>query len=168
MMIVRTRSDVQNISMKIPRAMDTLRLVETIRGPGSMASMTAAALIPASICAIQYKSARTGFIAPIKDKPSVAAGLNKPPLTLKKNPYIDHQAKPETQGNVEKDVSVWWLTCCRRVSGRGMGDLGATEGKEKKHEGPNEFGSCSNGFVEPNDGVDRARRWRAVGLTTGT
>lgn len=71
--MVKTRSDVRNISRKTPRVGVTLlpRVVETLRGPGRMASTTAAAQMPASIWATKQSVARTALMAPMRKRPNV-------------------------------------------------------------------------------------------------
>lgn len=71
--IVKTRRDVRNISRKTPCAIEVLapRVVETLKGPGRMADTTAAALIPASICAIKHRIARVAVRAPTRYRPRV-------------------------------------------------------------------------------------------------
>lgn len=68
MKMVMISRDVRNISMKTPCAMDTPwpRVVETFRSPGNMAETTAAAHMPASICAMKQRIARTVVRAPIR------------------------------------------------------------------------------------------------------
>lgn len=52
-----------------------LRVVETPRGPGRMAEMTAAAHMPASICAMKVLTARSGVRTFMMSKPSVTCDL---------------------------------------------------------------------------------------------
>lgn len=49
-------------------------LLATRRGPGSRASVTAAAAMPATICVGKIKRPRSGFIAPTRTSPRVTCG----------------------------------------------------------------------------------------------
>lgn len=81
-----------------------------------MADTTAAAHMPATICAKKHRPARTGLIAPMSKRPSVTwvlvsaaefniwesicrltAGLNSPPLTLKKTQTLTANEKPKAR-----------------------------------------------------------------------
>lgn len=68
MKIVKTRREVRNISRKTPRAGETPepRFVETLRGPGRMASTIPAAHMPAIICEMKQRTARVGEMAPMR------------------------------------------------------------------------------------------------------
>lgn len=73
MKIVKTRSEVRNISRKTPWVIETPvpKVVETLSSPGNMPDTTAAAAMPPSIWARKQRAARRGVRAWIRRRPSV-------------------------------------------------------------------------------------------------
>ena len=73
MNMVKTRSEVRNISRKTPCAAETPEpsVVDTLSGPGRMALTTPAEAIPANIWARKQRTARVGPMAPIRYRPRV-------------------------------------------------------------------------------------------------
>ena len=85
--------------------MPVASLVVMYRGPGKIAWMIAAAVIPPKNCEIESKIALTGVMTPQSARAQDTAGLNKPPEIRKKIQAFTVSEKPKDSAiNCNEDV----------------------------------------------------------------
>lgn len=87
--------EVQNISMKKPCASDVLlpSRVRALMPPGMTACETPAAAMAATNCTMNNITERYQLNAPQRKRPSVTAGLKRPPETRKKTHALTAREK---------------------------------------------------------------------------
>lgn len=97
MKMVKTSWAVKNISMNKPCAtvVPPPSVVCTFSLPGNMQLTSAAAVKPPKICATNSSAPLIHGSAPIRHMPKVTAGLNRPPLILKKTQAFTAREKPK-------------------------------------------------------------------------
>lgn len=84
-------------------------VVPTLSGPGNKQLTRPAAAIPASICVMKSKTPRTQSTAPMKTRPTVTAGLKRPPLIRKNVHALTARLKPEDDVLVHRGYTSAWL-----------------------------------------------------------